>query len=101
MENNGATESGNSFNNVKRSIAEKLEQAAVSLGKQSEGSHALGPYSQQASQWLHQSADYVRDFDIKKADMELRHQIRTHPGKSLLIGVGVGVLVGLLLRRRR
>ena len=99
MENNSGTESGNSFNHVKQTIAEKLEQAAHSLGRQSEGG-ALGPYSQQASQWLHQSAEYVRDFDIQKADTELRNQIKMHPGKSLLIGVGVGMFLGLLWRRR-
>jgi ElaB/YqjD/DUF883 family membrane-anchored ribosome-binding protein len=100
MENNSGTESGDSFSSVKETIAEKLERAAVSLGRQSEGAHVLGLYSQQASQWLHQSADYVRDFDVKKADKELRNQIRTHPGKSLLIGFGAGMLLGLLLRRR-
>jgi ElaB/YqjD/DUF883 family membrane-anchored ribosome-binding protein len=94
------TGSGNSFNTIKHNIAEKLEKAADSLGRQTEGGHALGPCSQQASQWLHQSADYVREFDIKEADMKLRNQIRTHPGQSLLIGVGVGVLLGLMLRRR-
>ena len=100
MENNSGTETGSSFNSVKQTIAEKLDQAAVSLGGQSEGGQVLGPYSQQASEWLHQSANYVREFDIKNADAKLRNQIRTHPGKSLLIGVGVGMLLGLLLRRR-
>jgi ElaB/YqjD/DUF883 family membrane-anchored ribosome-binding protein len=100
MENNSGTESGNSFNNIKQAIAEKLERAAISLGQQSKSGHVVGPYSQQASQWLHQSADYIREFDIKKADTELRNQIRMHPGKSLLIGVGVGILLGLLVRRR-
>jgi ElaB/YqjD/DUF883 family membrane-anchored ribosome-binding protein len=100
METNSGTEPGNSFNNVKQTIAEKLELAAISLGGQSESGHGPGPYCQQASQWLHQSADYVREFDIKRADAELRNQIRMHPGKSLLIGVGVGMLLGLLLRRR-
>ncbi len=98
---NGEARSGNSFNSVKETIAEKLERAAASLGRPTEGSGVLGPYSQQASEWLHQSADYVRDFDVKKADLQLRNQIRTHPGQSLLIGVGVGFLLGLLLRRRR
>ena len=100
MENNSGAESSNSFNNVKQTIAEKLDRAAVSLGRQSEGGHIFGPCSKQASEWLHQSADYVREFDIKKADTELRNRIRMHPGKSLLIGLGAGVLLGLLVRRR-
>ena len=100
MENNSGIESGNSFNHIKQTIAEKLDRAAISLGRQSEGSPILGPYNQQASELLHQSADYVREFDIKKADTELRNQIRMHPGKSLLIGIGAGFLLGLLVRRR-
>ena len=90
---------GSSFNVLKESIAEKLEQAAGSLG-QSAGGSALGPYSQQASEWLHQSAAYVRDFDIKRADTHLRNQIRTYPGRSMLIGLAAGILIGCWLRRR-
>jgi len=96
----GPTTTGNSFNSVKQSIAEKLERAASSLGRQSEEGSVLRPYGRQASEWLHQSAEYVRDFDIQRADAELRNQIRTHPGRTILAGFGVGVLVGLLIRRR-
>lgn len=98
MEQSG-TRSGNSFNHVKESIAEKLERAAGSLSGSEEGS-ALGPYSQQASEWLHQSADYVRKFDLKQADMQLRRQIQTYPGRTVLISLAAGVLVGLWIRRR-
>lgn len=94
------TRSGNTFNSVKESIAEKLERAAYSLGRQTEEGGTLGPYSQQASEWLHQSAAYVRDFDIKRADMQLRSQISSHPGRSMLIGLAAGVLVGFWIRRR-
>ncbi len=96
----GPTTTGNSFNSVKQSIAEKLERAASSLGRQSEEGSVLGPYGRQASEWLHQSAEYVRDFDIERADAELRNQIRMHPGRTILAGFGVGLLVGLLIRRR-
>jgi hypothetical protein len=92
--------SGNTFDNVKRAVAEKLEQAACSLGGQTEEGTVLGPYSRQASEWLHHSAEYVRDFDIKRADMELRNQIRSHPGRSMLVGLGAGILVGFFIRRR-
>ena len=98
MEPSG-TRSGNSFNSIKESIADRLERAAGSL-TQVEGGGTLGPYSQQASEWLHKSAEYVREFDVHKADTQLRNQIRIHPGRSMLIGLGAGVLIGFLLRRR-
>lgn len=94
------TMTGNSFNSVKASIAEKIEQVACSLGRQTEEGSVLGPYSQQASAWLHQSAAYVRDFDVKQADADLRKQISNNPGKSVLIGVGAGLMLGLMIRRR-
>jgi len=99
MEQSG-TRSGNSFNTVKQSIAEKLERAAGSLGRQTDEGAVLGPYGRQASAWLHHSAAYVRDFDLERANTQLRNQIRTYPGRSMLIGLAAGVMVGLLLRRR-
>jgi ElaB/YqjD/DUF883 family membrane-anchored ribosome-binding protein len=99
MEQNG-TAPGDSFGTLKKNIADTLERAANSLGKETETGNAPGPYSQQASRWLLHSADYVRELDIKKADLELRNQIRSHPGQSILIGLVTGVLVGIWLRRR-
>jgi ElaB/YqjD/DUF883 family membrane-anchored ribosome-binding protein len=49
---------------------------------------------------LHQSAAYVRDFDIQRADMQMRNQIRAHPGRTILIGLAAGIMVGFLIRRR-
>ena len=98
MEN--GTRSGNSFNAVKESIAERLDRAAGSLGRQTEEGNVLGPYGRQASEWLHQSAAYVRDFDIQRADMQMRNQIRAHPGRTILIGLAAVVMVGFLIRRR-
>lgn len=93
------TRTGNSFNALKQSIAGKIERVAGSLERSEEGS-PLGPYSQQASEWLHQSADYVRNFDVERADMHLRNQIRTYPGRSMLIGLAAGMLIGFWIRRR-
>ena len=99
MEQSG-TNSGNSYKSLRETIAEKLERAAGSLGRQTEQGSELGPYGQQASKWLHQSADYVRNFDLERADRQLRNQIRTYPGRSMLIGLAAGFLVGMLIRRR-
>jgi hypothetical protein len=93
------TQSGNSFNALKESIAGKLDRAAGCLGQSEEGS-PRGPYNQQASEWLRQSADYVRNFDVKRADMHLRNQIRAYPGRSMLISLAAGMLIGFWIRRR-
>jgi len=97
---NGDAESRQSFAAFKETIAEKLDRAAGSLGEKSETGWPMGPYSQQASEWLHQSARYIRAFDIKRADADLKNQIRMHPGKSILISLAAGIAVGFIVRRR-
>ena len=99
MENVGA-ESSKSFNAFKETMAKKLEQAAGSLGRQSETVQALSSYSRQASEWLHQSAQYVRAFDVKQADADLKNQVCLHPGKSILLCLAAGFAVGLIVRGR-
>lgn len=85
-------------NSVKETIAAKLEQAAGSLEKCEEG--GLGPYSRQASQWLRHSAEYVRRLDIAQTDKDIRTMINAHPGRSILVSMAAGVLIGAWIRHR-
>ncbi|MEA2237578.1 MAG: C-terminal glycine zipper region [Thermoanaerobaculia bacterium] len=41
----------------------------------------------------------VEDVDFGEITDQVRSYVRSNPGKALLISVGVGFLVGLLLRR--
>jgi ElaB/YqjD/DUF883 family membrane-anchored ribosome-binding protein len=41
----------------------------------------------------------VDDIDVGAVTDQVRAYVRSNPGKALLISVGVGFLVGLLLRR--
>ncbi len=41
----------------------------------------------------------VEDVDMGEVFEQVRSYVRSHPGKALLISVGVGFVVGLLLRR--
>lgn len=41
----------------------------------------------------------VEEVDFAALADQVRTYVRSHPGKALLISVGVGFLVGLLLRR--
>lgn len=41
----------------------------------------------------------VDDIDVGAVTDQIRAYVRSNPGKALLISVGVGFLVGLLLRR--
>lgn len=41
----------------------------------------------------------VEELDFKAMTEQVRDYVRANPGKALLISVGVGFLIGLLLRR--
>ena len=92
------------FENVKNMIADKLQSVAEALGEKASDQDAqsgIAQYEQQASEWLDQSAEYVRHFDYyEQAEAKVREYVRQSPGRSLLIAGAVGVIIGALLRRR-
>lgn len=89
--------------NVKTIIADKLHEAAEALDKKASDKVAhsgVAQYGKQASEWLDQSAEYVRQFDYKQADAGVRNYVRDSPGRSLLIAGAVGLIIGAVWRRR-
>ena len=57
-------------------------------------------YIRQASEFLGHAAEYVQQFDPKKADAGVRKYVSRNPGRSLLIAGAVGLIIGVFLRRR-
>ncbi len=57
------------------------------------------PYLEDILRMIRGLSDYVsgHDLDRIRADIEMR--IREHPGASLAIGFGVGLLLGKLIKR--
>ena len=91
------------FENVKNIIADQLESVAEALGENATGQDAqsgIAHYGKQASEWLDQSAGYVRQFDYEQAEARARECIKQHPGRSLLVAGAVGLIIGAALRRR-
>ena len=91
------------FENVKNIIADKMHNVAEALGEKAADQDAQSgkaQYGKQASEWLDQSAEYVRQFDYKQADDRVREYVRQSPGRSLLIAGAVGLIIGAILRRR-
>lgn len=92
-----------SFENVKNSIADTLHNAADALGAKAaekDSQSGLAQFGKQASERLDQSAEYIRQFDCKPADVRIREFIRQSPGRSLLIAGAVGLILGAIVRRR-
>jgi len=101
-ENQGSGRS-TGFGNIKNFIADKLHNAAEDLSEKAgspDAQSGIAQYGKQASEWLDQSAEYVRQFDYEQADTRVRECIGQNPGCSLLIAGGIGLIIGAVLRRR-
>jgi hypothetical protein len=91
------------FENIKKIIADNLHNAAEALGEKAADHDAqcgIAHYGKHVSEWLDQSAGYVRQFDYKQTDSKIREYVRQSPGRSLLIAGAVGLIIGAILRRR-
>jgi len=91
------------FEDVKNIIADKLHNVAEALSEKATDQEAqcgMAQYGKQASEWLGQSAEYVRQFDYEQADAKIREYVRQNPGRSLLIAGAVGLMIGAVLQRR-
>lgn len=87
-------------NNFKGTVADKLRAASEALKGKAGQNSAVSGYAGQASQWLAGAADYVRDMDTEQVKSNIQHQVRSNPGRSLLIAGAAGLLLGALFRRR-
>ncbi len=91
------------FENVKNIIADKMHNAAEALSEKAADQDAqcgITQYAKQASEWLDQSAEYVRQFDYEQEDAKVREYVNQSPGRSLVIAGAVGLIIGVILRRR-
>lgn len=91
------------FENVKNIIADKLQSVADGLAESGDNLDAesgIAKYGKQVSEWLGDSAEYVREFDCNEADSNIREYVRESPGRSLFIAGAVGLIIGAILRRR-
>ena len=99
----GSGESSTGFENVKNIIADKIHYVAGVLSEKAadqEARSGIAQYGKQASEWLDQSAEYVRQFDYEQTDAKIREYVRQSPGRSLLIAGAIGLIIGAILRRR-
>jgi len=87
---------------VKNTIADKLHTAAGIIEKRVEQNqeNPVADYANRASSWLDDAADYIRDFEPQKAKADLQRQVRSNPGRSLMVAAGAGLVLGILFRRR-
>ena len=94
--------SGRTFEWVKATVADLLNEAAEAIHQKSAGAgHSeISELGERAVNWLEHSADYVREIEPQRLRSELEDKIRRNPGRSLIIAGIVGLVVGSVLRRR-
>ena len=87
--------------------AERLRQrnqSATLAGAAADGTAAVSTdnrmtqVNDSVARGMHKSADWLRNGDLK-ADIE--HQVRENPGRTLLIALGIGYLLGKAFRNDR
>jgi len=90
------------FDKIKNLVVEKLKTFGGELEAQSSSPQLkfiVGDYGKQASDWLDQSAEYVRHFDPEKFNAEITEYVKENPGLSLLIAGAAGLIIGGMVRR--
>lgn len=91
------------FEEVKSKVADNIHKVAETLREKAAGQDTqsgAAHYRKQASEWLEQSAEYVRQFDYREADTRFRDYVKQSPERSLLIAGATGLIIGAIWRRR-
>lgn len=98
----GSQPSGSStLETIKSTVADRLNAGAgiIRLKIEHTQDNAVAGFAGQASAWLDNAADYVREVDPQKAKADLQNQIRRNPGRSLIVAGAAGLMLGIVLRR--
>ncbi|HEX8718994.1 MAG TPA: hypothetical protein VF722_18695 [Gemmatimonadaceae bacterium] len=95
---------------LKATVADKLEAGAVKLrdrvssaempGVPSKTRARLEQASQKVAAGMENTADWVRTADAEKAREGIEYQVKTRPGRSLLVALGLGFLIGSVFKRK-
>ena len=60
---------------------------------------ALAEISDTLATGMESGADWLRDADLDKLKTGVEKQVKEHPGRTLLVALGAGFLLGKILRR--
>lgn len=99
---------------MKDSLADALESGADKLRQRTQGGQLAGSTGSSAvavddgrisqvsgrvAGGMQATADWLRDADLDSLRSGVERQVKEHPGRTLLIAVGVGYLLGKALRK--
>jgi len=97
--------------NLKSTLADKLEQGAEKLRHKSETTtvtevgadteRKARKASDKVAAGMENTADWLRNADVDSMKSGIEHQVRTNPGRTLLVALGLGYVVGRIFRGSR
>lgn len=94
------------FSKVTDRVSNTLEQIAGTIHEKTRGMRREGQESkladvgERAAGALHSSANYLKQADLDQIQTDLRSTIKRNPERSVLVGLGVGLLLGAILRKK-
>ena len=97
-------ECGRQFARIRNQVASAIRQTADALSLPREAQSESGELKHmgmQARGWIEGAADQIEKIDPIKMKKYLTERIQRNPGTSLLTAAAVGLLVGIVVVRRR
>src|SRR5262245_15272333 len=94
------------FSKITEKVSEGLEQVAGFIDDKVQGlkgeqeSSKLASVGHKTVDALHSSASYLRTADADQIKTDVRETIKRNPEKSLLVGLGIGILLGSIFRKK-
>lgn len=96
---------------LRATVADRLESGADKVRQRSSDADVKGVTSEtrarleraghKVAAGMDSTAEWVRTADVEKVRTGIEDQIRTRPGRSILIALGLGFVIGRLLKGRR
>lgn len=98
--------------NLKASLADKLEAGAEKLRSQGQSGQYAGAtgtsgvavgdahqVTDKLATGMQRSAEWLREADLDNLREGVENQVKTHPGRTLLIALGLGYVLGKAFRK--
>lgn len=67
-------------------------------GKLAAAKQKIGAAKEKVVDRMHATADWIKERDVEQLKGTVEQQVRDHPGRTLLIAVGLGYLIGRAFR---
>jgi len=97
--------------NLKSTLADKLEQGAEKLRHKAstttmtevgaDTERKARKASDKVAAGMENTADWLRNADVDSMKSGIENQVRTNPGRTLLVALGLGYVVGRIFRGNR